>query len=142
MDKDQSATRTREGINPAGGRLYEKNLVERKRIVVTYLKAFAETFAEAWADEKRSNYALLQPSSLQITIALLPDVMQRCDFYEGFLYTQETFKRQLKPLSELALLNNWNKASVDEPLSTAPKREKFLGFLREALRLKAPPQQV
>ena len=87
---------------------------------------------------KRTSYSLLQPSSLQITIGLLPDVMRRCDFYEGFSYTYEIFKRQLEPLTEIALLNQWKKSSVDEALSTKPKREMFLGQLRAALKVKPP----
>ena len=126
------------GLLLPGGCLHEKNHAERKRILVVYLRAFADTFPEAWADEKRASYSLLQPSSLQITIGLLPDVMQRCDFYEGFSYTNETFKRQLEPLAEIALLNQWKKSSVDEALSTKPKREMFLGQLRAALRVRPP----
>ena len=98
------------------------------------------TFSEAWADEKRTNYALLQPSSLQIIFSLLPNVMQRCDFYENFSYTVETFKRQLEPLSEIALLNRWKKSSVDDTLSTQPKREMFLGQLKAALIVRPPSQ--
>jgi hypothetical protein len=85
------------------------------------------TFPKAWADEKRNDYALLQPSGLQITVALLPDVVQRCDFYESFSYNDETFRRQLQPLADTALINDWKRSSVDEVLSTAPKREVFLG---------------
>ena len=126
------------GLLLPGGCLHEKTHAERKRIVVAYLKAFAATFPDAWEGDKRKDYALLQPSSLQITVALLPDVMQRCDFYEGFSYNDETFGRQLRPLVEIALINDWRRSSVDEALSTAPKREMFLGQLREALKVKPP----
>lgn len=124
------------GLLLPGGCLHDKNHAERKRILVAYLNAFAETFPDAWADEKRNNYALLQPSSLQITIGLLPDVMQRCDFYEGFSYNSETLKRQLESLAEMALLNQWRRSSVDEALSTQAKRGMFLGQLRENLRVR------
>jgi hypothetical protein len=69
-----------------------------------------------------ANYALLQASSLRITFSLLPNVMQRCDFYEGFSYTLETFNRQLEPLSEIALLNSWRKTSVEDALSTQSRK--------------------
>lgn len=128
------------GLLLAGGCLHEKSLAERKRIFIAYLQAFSETFPEAWADEKRISYALLQPSSLQIIFSLLPNVMQRCDFYETFSYTVETFKRQLEPLSEIALLNGWKKSSVDDTLSTQPKREMFLGQLKAALIVRPPSQ--
>jgi hypothetical protein len=118
--------------------LHDKSHAERKRILIAYLKAFADIFPEAWADEKRIAYALLQPSSLQITFGLLPEVMQRCDFYEGFSYTYETFKRQLEPLVEIALLNQWKKSSVEDALSTKPRSEMFLGQLRAALKVKPP----
>jgi hypothetical protein len=71
-------------------------------------------------------------------LALLPDVMQRCDFYENFSYTVETFTRQLEPLVALALLGNWGKAAVAVAISVAPKRAMFLGQLKEALRVKPP----
>src|SRR2546428_2857955 len=87
---------------------------------------------------------MVQPSlsslrrKLQIILALVPDVMQRCDFYENFSYTVETFKRQLEPLVALALLGNWGRAAVAEAISVAPKRAMFLGQLKEALRVKPP----
>lgn len=124
------------GLLVPGGRLHEKNQAERKRIVISYLNAVANTFSEAWTDEKRTTYALIQPSSLQILFSLLPDVMQRCDFYESFSYTEETFKRQIEPLAETALLNGWRKSSVDDAVSTKPKREMFLGQLKESLKVK------
>jgi DGQHR domain-containing protein len=119
-----------------GGCLHDKNPAERKRILIAYLQAFSKTFAEAWEDEKRNDYSLLQTSSLQITFGLLHNVMQRCDFYEGFTYNLETFSRQIKPLSESAVLNNWRKSSVDDPLSTKPKREMFFGQLKAVLAVK------
>jgi DGQHR domain-containing protein len=122
----------------SGGRLYGSNAAERKTILMAYLQAVAETFPDAWADTKKSKYALLLPTSLQIMISLLPDVMTRCDFYESFSYTTATFKKQLEPLSSLALLGDWAKTSVEEALSVKPKREAFLGELRQALRLKSP----
>jgi DGQHR domain-containing protein len=126
------------GLLLPGGCLHLKTHAERKRILVAYLMAFSDTFPEAWADVKRAEYSLLQASSLQITVALLPDLMQRCDFYEGFSYTYDTFKTQLEPLRDLALLGQWRKAAVDEALSTKPKRQMFLGQIREALRVKPP----
>lgn len=119
-----------------GGCLHDKNPAERKRILIAYLKAFSETFNEAWTDEKRTDYSLLQTSSLQIVFGLLQNVMQRCDFYEGFKYNTETFNRQLKPLLESALLNSWKKSSVDDPLSTKPKRDMFFGQLKAVLAVK------
>jgi hypothetical protein len=109
---------------------------ERKRILIAYLQSISKTFPDAWTDEKCVNYALLKASSLQITFGLLPDTMQRCNFYEDFSYTVETFNRQLEPLSEIALLNNWRKSSVDEALSTKPKREMFFGQLKAVLKVK------
>ncbi|MBE3037198.1 MAG: hypothetical protein IMZ62_00045, partial [Chloroflexi bacterium] len=124
------------GLVVPGGRLYEKTHAERKLILIAYLKAFADSFPEAWADEKRKHYSLLQASSLQITIGLLPDLMSRCDFYEGFSYTCEAFTRQLGLLREFALLGQWRKAAVDEALSTKPKRQAFLGQIKEVLRVR------
>jgi DGQHR domain-containing protein len=126
------------GLLMPGGCLHTKTFADRRRIVITYLRAFAESFNEAWKDDKRDEYALLQPSSLQITFWLLPDVMQRCDFHERFSYNQDAFRRQLEPLTQVALLNKWKKSTVDEMLATRPKREVFLGQLREALKVKPP----
>jgi DGQHR domain-containing protein len=126
------------GLLSAGGRLHEKTTSERKRIMIVYLQAISKIFPEAWNDEKCKDYALIKPSSLQIIFGLLEDVMERCNFNEGFSYTLDTFTRQLEPLSEIALLNNWKKSSVDEALSTKPKREMFFGQLKAALRIKPP----
>ena len=124
------------GLLSPGGCLDEKKTSERKRILIAYLQSISKTFPDAWTDEKCVNYALLKASSLQITFGLLPDTMQRCNFYENFSYTVETFNRQLEPLSEIALLNNWRKSSVDEALSTKPKREMFFGQLKAVLKVK------
>ncbi len=121
-----------------GGALYEKNHAERKRVAVAFLQAVSHTFPDAWADEKGRRYSLLTPTGLQIMLALLPDVMKRCDFFESFSYTYETFKRQMEPLSAFALLGNWGKTAVAEPISVKPKREMFLGQLKEALRVRPP----
>ena len=126
------------GLLLPGECLHDKTHAERKRILIAYLRAIAETFPEAWADEKRTDYALLQASSLQITFSLLPNVMQRCDFYEGFSYTLETFKRQIEPLAEIALLNRWRKTSVEDALSTQPKRERLFGQLKATLMVRPP----
>lgn len=126
------------GLLLPGSCLHDKNPAERKRILIDYLTAVAETFPDAWADEKRTNYALLLPSGLQITISLLSDVMSRCDFYENFTYNTQTFKRQLEPLVALALLGNWSKPTVEESISVRPKREMFLGQLKEALKVRPP----
>ena len=126
------------GLILPGGCLYEKSQAERKRILIVYLEAIADTFPNAWADQKRETYSLIQPSSLQITFSLLPDVMQRCDFYENFSYNIETFKRQLEPLVDIALLSGWKKSAVEVALSTKPKREMFLGQLKEALKVRPP----
>ena len=127
------------GLLLPGSPLYEKTHAERKRLVIAYLQAVSQTFPDAWADEKGASYSLLQATGLQIMLALLTDVMQRCDFYENFSYTVETFKRQLEPLVALALLGNWGKAAVAEAISVAPKRAMFLGQLKEALRVRPPP---
>ena len=93
------------GLLLPGGVLHEKNHAERKRILIAYLEAVSKVFPEAWADQKGATYALIQTSSLQIVFSLLPDVMQRCDFYEGFNYNAGTFERQLGPLVDTALLS-------------------------------------
>jgi DGQHR domain-containing protein len=126
------------GLLLPGACLHDKNPAERKRILVEYLKAVAETFPDAWADEKKTHYALLLPTGLQIMLSLLPDVMARCDFYENFTYNVQTFKRQLEPLVALALLGNWSKSTVEGSISVKPRRAMFLGQLKEALRVKPP----
>ena len=126
------------GLLLPGGCLYEKTHAERKRLLIAYLQAVSETFPDAWADNKRSNYSLLQVAGLQMMIGLLPDVMQRCDFHEGFAYNLQTFKRQLEPVASLALLDNWKKSAVEEALSVNAKRIMFLGQLKEALRVRPP----
>jgi len=127
------------GLLLPGGCLSDKAQAERKRILVAYLRAVAATFPNAWADERRSTYALLQPISLQITFGLLSDVMQSCDFYEGFAHNYETFMRQLEPLAGVGLLNGWKRSSVDGALSTSARRGMFLGQLRETLRVRPRP---
>lgn len=126
------------GLMSPGGSLNDKSPAERKRILIDYLRAVAETFPDAWADEKKQNYAILLPTGLQIMTSLLPEVMSRCDFYEGFTYNLTTFKRQLEPLVALALLGNWSKTVVEESISVKPKREMFLGQLKGALKVKPP----
>lgn len=126
------------GLLVPGGCLHEKSLAERKRILIDYLTAVEQTFPEAWADTKRKNYALLLPTGLQIMISLLPDIMQRCDFYESFTYNTTTFSRQLEPLGSLALLGDWAKSAVEDSISVAPRRAMFLGQLKEALRVRPP----
>jgi hypothetical protein len=121
-----------------GGPLYEKTHAERKRLLIAYLQAVAETFSDAWADEKGTNYSLLQAAGLQMMLALLPDVMQRCDFHENFGYNLESFRRQLEPVAGLALLGNWRKSAVAEAISVKPKREMLLGQLKEALKVRPP----
>jgi len=107
-------------------------------LLVAYLRAVKETFPDAWGDDKRVSYSLLQPAGLQMMLALLPDVMQRCDFHENFSYDVETFKRQLEPVAALALLGNWGKTAVAEAISIKPKREMLLGQLKEALKVRPP----
>jgi hypothetical protein len=126
------------GLLLPGGPLYEKTHAERKRLLIAYLQAVSEIFPEAWADDKRTNYSLLGASGLQMMVALLPDVMQRCDFYESFGYNVETFKRQLEPIGGLALLDSWRKSAVEEAISINSKRIMLLGQLKEALRVRPP----
>jgi DGQHR domain-containing protein len=126
------------GLLLPGGPLYEKTHAERKRVMIAFLQAVSHTFPDAWADEKGVNYSLLQPASLQIMLAILPDVMKRCDFYENFSYNLETFKRQLEPVGALALLGNWGKSVVAEAISVRPKRAMFLGNLKQALQVRPP----
>ena len=124
------------GLLLPGGVLYEKTHAERIRILIAYLEAVSHVFPEAWADRKA--YALIQTSSLQIVFSLLPDMMQRCDFYEGFNYNVNTFERQLGPLVDTALLSGWKRTAIENPISTQSKRVMFLGQLKEMLRLRAP----
>lgn len=124
-----------------GGALYEKTHAERKRILNEYFAAIRDSFPDAWADDKSKNYSLLTPTGLQMILGVLPETMQRCDFYEGFSYTSETFTRQLEPLQALAILGDWSKGSVQEPFGVKPRREMFLGQLKEALRIKPPSSQ-
>lgn len=126
------------GLLMPGGCLHDKTHAERKRILIAYLESIMDTFSDAWSDVKRSDYALVQPAGLQIMLSLLPDVMQRCDFFEGFSYNRETLTRQLEPLKDIALLNGWKKSAVEVAISTEDKRKMFLAQLKEALRLKAP----
>jgi DGQHR domain-containing protein len=126
------------GLLLPGGVLHDKTHAERKRILIAYLEAVSHVFPEAWADHKGVTYALIQTSSIQIVFSLLPDIMQRCDFYEGFGYNVHTFGRQLGPLADTALLSGWKRSAVEIAISTQSKRLMFLGQLKEALRLKAP----
>lgn len=126
------------GLIVPGGALHESNVSERKRVLKEYLKAIKATFPSAWADEKSKDYALLTATGLQMVLGVLPDVLARCNFNEGFTYTEETLSRQLEPLQALAVLGDWSKASVEEPFGVKPKREMFLGQLKEALKVKPP----
>ena len=126
------------GLVSPGGCLSAKNGSERRSIMISYLQAVKEIFPDAWVDTKRVKYSLVSPTALQIMIALLPDVMTRCDFHEGFVYNEKTFEAQLEPLKNLTLLGSWSKSSVEESISVKPRREALLGELREALRVTAP----
>jgi len=126
------------GFLVPGGSLYSKSTAERKRIVIAYLEAVRQSFPDAWADADAESYSLLQTAGLQITLGLLPDAMQRCDFSEQFSYTKETFERQLKTLVESSLLGQWRKAAVEDALSTQAKRKLLLGQLKELMRVKPP----
>ena len=126
------------GLLAPGGSLHDKTQAERKRIIIAYFIALKTLFAEAWADHKGKSHALLQPSALQVIIGLLPDVMARCNFHEGFSYTAETFQRQLQTLADSALVDGWKRTAVDDALTTAAKRKMFIGQLKELLRVKPP----
>jgi DGQHR domain-containing protein len=126
------------GLLLPGGVLHDKTHAERKRILIAYLDAVSHVFPDAWADHKGDTYALIQTSSLQIVFSLLPDIIQRCDFNEGFTYNVSTFERQLVPLADAALLSGWKRSAVEIAISTQSKRAMFLGQLKEVLRLKAP----
>jgi DGQHR domain-containing protein len=124
------------GLLSAGGCLHDKNQADRKNLLIAYLEAIKETFQEAWDDGKAQSYSLLQPSGIQMMLELLPDVMTRCDFLEGFTYTAATFKKQLAPLADSALLAGWKKNAIEDALSTAAKRKMFLGELKQILKVK------
>lgn len=126
------------GLLSPGGCLHDKVQAERKRIMIAYLNAVKALFPEAWHDVDSTSHALLQPAALQLVIGLLPDVVSRCDFMEGFSYTAETLGRQLQPLVESAFVGGWKRSVVEEALSTAPKRKAFMGQLKELLRVKSP----
>jgi len=113
------------GLLLPGGALHEKTHAERKRILVAYLDAVSHAFPEAWADQKGTTFALIQTSSIQIVFSLLPDVMQRCDFYEGFNYNVTSFERQLGPLVDTALLSGWKRSAVETAISTQSRRVIF-----------------
>jgi len=87
-----------------GGVLYEKTHAERKRVLNEYFAAVRDVFPAAWAEDKSKTYSLLTPTGLQMILGVLPDIMKRCDFNEGFTYTSATFTRQLEPLQALAIL--------------------------------------
>jgi DGQHR domain-containing protein len=124
-----------------GGCLHDKTQAERKQILTAYLTGVKNSFPDAWADEKGKSYALLQASGLQLVIGLLPDLLNRCDFSEGFNYTAETFKRQLEPLAESTIVGGWKRSSVDDFLSTTGKRKLFMGQLKELLKVRPPTPQ-
>lgn len=126
------------GLLAPGGCLHDKVHAERKRILIAYLDAVKRMFPDAWADEKGKSYALLQTSSLQVVVGLLPDVMARCDFSERFTYTIDTFERQLQPLVDSALVGSWKRTAVDDALATSPKRKMFMGQLKQVLRMRPP----
>ena len=126
------------GLIQPGGSLADKSHAERKAILISYFNAVAKTFPDAWNDEKRTAYALLLPTGLQMMLALLPDVMKRCEFHDSFTYNFDTFKRQLAPLEHLVILGGWAKASVEDAIAVENKRKMFLGQLREALRIRPP----
>lgn len=127
------------GLLSPGGCLYEKNKATRKQILIDYLIAISKVFPDAWSDQKQ--YALLQASSLQILLSLLPDIMQRCDFQEGFSYNVDTFSRQIGPLADAALINKWKRSAVDPHLKTGKDRTKLYGQLKELLKIKPPAKE-
>jgi hypothetical protein len=114
------------GLLLPGGALHEKTHAERKRILIAYLEAVSHVFPDAWADQKGISYALIQTSSIQIVFSLLPDVMQRCDFYEGFNYNVTTFERQLGPLVDTALRGGWKRSAIEDAISNQSRRLMFL----------------
>jgi DGQHR domain-containing protein len=126
------------GFLTPGGCLYSKTTADRKRIAIAYLEAVKKSFPDAWADTETESYSLLQTAGLQMMLSLLPDAMQRCDFFEQFSYTADTLERQLKPLTESSLVGEWRKAAVEDALSTQGKRKLLLGQLKELMKVKAP----
>lgn len=118
------------------GCLHDKSQAERKRILIAYLKALRQTFPEAWAEDTRHDYALLQPVGIQLSLALLPDIMLRCDFNEAFSYNVDTFTRQMAMLTDMALLGRWNRSVVEPHIANNPKRKAFLQQLKENLRVR------
>jgi len=124
------------GLLTPGGCLYSKATAERKRVVIAYLEGVKRSFPDAWADTDAESHSLLQTAGLQIMLSVLPDAMQRCDFFEQFNYTTETFERQLKPLADSSLIGAWRKAAVEDALSTSAKRKLLLGQLKELMKIK------
>jgi hypothetical protein len=72
-------------------------------------------------------------------LSLLAEAILRCNFFEQFNYTYETFQRQLKPLSDSSLLGTWRRAAVEDVISTQAKRKLLFGQLKELLMVKPPP---
>lgn len=126
------------GLLAPGGCLHNKNQAERKRILIAFLNAVKKLFPDAWADDKGKSHALLQTSGLQMIMGILPDIILRCDFTEGFSYTAETFERQLAPLADAAIVGQWKRTVVDDALSTSGKRKLFMGQLKELLKVRPP----
>ena len=126
----------------ASGCLHDKTQAERKRILVAYLKALRQTFPEAWSDDTRQDYALLQPVGIQISLALLPDIMLRCDFYESFSYNVDTLSRQMTMLGDMALLGKWHRQVVEPHIAVAARRLALLKQIKENLKVRpATPTQ-
>ncbi|MFL6390058.1 MAG: DGQHR domain-containing protein [Terriglobales bacterium] len=124
------------GLLTPGGCLYSSSTAERKGIVIAFLEGVRRSFPDAWADTDAKTHSLLQPAGLQIMLSILPDAMQRCDFFEQFNYTADTFERQLKALADSSLIGAWRKTAVEDALSTQAKRKLLLGQLKELLKIK------
>ncbi len=92
-----------------------------------------QTFPEAWSDDTRQDYALLQPVGIRISLALLPDIMLRCNFYESFSYNVETLSRQMTMLGDMALLGKWNRQVVAPHIAVAATRLAFLNQIKNRL---------
>ena len=125
----------------AGGCLHDKTHAERKRILVAYLKAWRQTFPEACADDTRHDYALLQPVGIQISLALLSDIMLRCDFYEAFNYNVETLVRQMSMLADMALLGKWQRKIVEPHIAVSARRLAFLKQIKQNLKVQPNVQR-
>jgi DGQHR domain-containing protein len=99
----------------SGGVLANKTPGDQAQILKEYFKGAEALWPDAWGNNKK--YALTKPFGLEIMASIFRDVKHRVDLNQGRIYTADSFRRALEPLSAMAIQIPGAGAGASIPLS-------------------------